>query len=56
VSFLPGGRCDAGGSGLYDGHIRVCFAYLNDDELQEGLERLLELVRGGGERPADSKL
>ena len=45
VSFLPGGRCDASGCGDFDGYVRLCFAYLDDEELRVGAGRLVALVR-----------
>eukprot|EP00854_Cymbomonas_tetramitiformis_P012442 gene12442-14699_t len=36
VALLPGGRCCPDGT-LHDSHIRLCFAYLSESEIKEGV-------------------
>ncbi|KAK3262209.1 hypothetical protein CYMTET_28920, partial [Cymbomonas tetramitiformis] len=38
VALLPGGRCCPDGT-LHDSHIRLCFAYLSESEIKEGVSR-----------------
>ena len=48
VGVLPGMRCCAGEAGTcpdLDGWVRLCFAWLNDEDLREGAARLGAAVR-----------
>ena len=50
VAFLRGGQCapTAGDEDAFDacdGHVRVCFAFLTADEIEEGVRRLAKAVR-----------
>jgi DNA-binding transcriptional MocR family regulator len=42
LTVVPGGSC--GQSSLLDGYIRVCFAYVDESQLEEGAKRLVTAI------------
>ena len=59
VAYLAGSRCVPGGAAgaedaarRCDEHVRLCFAFLEEDELREGARRLARAVRSAREEVA----